>query len=195
MARSLVLLALAALLLSGCSDDPAPASNAGDDVSPAPTDGSGPGLDAAADGEDGGPVAAREEPLQVSGRSATGVCGGVGGVAGNCFNDLGDGNLQPLDRSALAVRGTLAWTASSPATQVMGVIVLVPCGDGCWTNNGEAPSAYGESPLAIDFDLTGLDERAALWFSAYQGAYQAGAWGGVALPQDFTFDGTVSLAE
>lgn len=194
MVRLLALLVpLTFLMLSGCADDP-PAA-AGDDGA-APDSAAGPADPSQARfiDEEGEPVATREEPLQVSGRSATGVCGGMGGVTGQCVNDLGDGNLQPLDRAALAVQGTLTWAAASPATEVMGVLVLVPCGDGCWTSDGESPYVYGASPLAVDFDLSGVDERAALWFSSYQGTNAAGAWGGVSTPQDFSFEGTVVVA-
>jgi len=189
-----LLLPLALLALAGCSGDPGPAaSGAGDQAVPAPAS-AGPATPSLVD-EEGQPVPVREEPLQVAGRSAAGACAGASGAAAQCFNDLGDGNLQPLGAGALAVRGTLTWTAASPATETMSVIVLFPCGDGCWTGTADSSSVVGTSPLAVEFDLVGLDGRVALWFSSYQGASEAGAWAGVSAPQEFAFEGTVTVPE
>lgn len=197
MTRLPVLLTLACLLLAGCSGDPDPASQAGKDTDPPAAAGDRPvaaaGSDAAASGE---PVATREEPLAFQGTSPVGGCAGVYPVIGQCYNNLGDHQLQPLGDagSPLVVNGTLTWSAATPATETMSVLVLVPyegC-DGCWTSAGDLPYVYGASPLQVDFDLSGIGEPVALWISSYQGFAQQGAWVGASVPQAFSFEGVVT---
>lgn len=179
-------LLLTALLLSGCAGDADPVAA---DAAEAPADGEAAAASPSApDQVDDATV--REEALEKSGQSPVGVCAGVSNVYGSCFNELGS-NFEELPRDTLAVRGTLTWTATSPATETMGALLLVPCGDNCWTSTSETPFVYGTSPLTVDLDATGLDGEVALWISGYQGQGTPVGWAGAHLPQEFTFDGVV----
>jgi hypothetical protein len=189
LAAAAPLALLLTALLSGCAGSGDPAGEEGPDGSAAPASAAAGGAPSASGAE--AEPAVREEALQVSGSSPVGACVGVSGVFGNCFNDLGDGNLQVLPRGTLEVRGTMTWSAASPATGTMGALLLVPCGEDCWTSTEDTPAVYGASPLQVDLDAAGLDDRVALWFSAYQGTGSPVGWAGVHIPQEFAFEGVV----
>ena len=86
---------------------------------------------------------------------------------------------------SLHLYGNLTWSAATPGTQQLIVEIVLD-------DNHEvgSPSAVGESPLRIDFDLSKYQTRnVAVGVSALRCTCPNDAGGEHSLPQDFVFRG------
>lgn len=139
---------LAALLLAGCSDAPAPdepvAAPGAETASDASPSASPPTAPTPSRGE-------RETPMALEGSTAAGACASV------CHYEMTDGAFHVLDADGggLRLRGTLTWSAVSPTSQELTLYVPAYIGGDYHWEPGY-PAAAGPSPLAIDLDLSGL---------------------------------------
>ncbi|MCA1812711.1 MAG: hypothetical protein LC624_02020, partial [Halobacteriales archaeon] len=92
------------------------------------------------------------------------------------------------------LNGTATWTAATPVTQQLTILLAHRSGSG-WAWDSGDPSAQGASPLKLDFDLTSANTTVALWVLSGTGADAVVAGAYAALAQTFDVQAEVrSLA-
>lgn len=131
-------------------------------------------------------------PLAYTGTTGTGACV-FAAAAGQCSFATGGSN----DLKEVAAPGRLrhlvanvTWTAATPATQQMTVLLAHKSGDGWVWRRGD-PVVQGPSPLKADWDLSAVNATVALAVDSgtFEGAGPAGAY--VSPGQDFAVQGEV----